>query len=45
VDYDLTNEIGRELHCYAQFQKDVKADSYGAEWIGEVRDGFNVIVE
>ena len=45
VDYDLTNEIGRELHCYAQFQKNVKADSYWAEWVGEVSDGFNVIVE
>jgi hypothetical protein len=28
VDYDLTTEIGREMHCYTQFQKDFPAKEY-----------------
>ena len=45
VNYDLSTEIGREMHCYAQFQKNVKADSYWAEWVNEVSNGSVVIVE
>lgn len=44
-DYDLSTEIGREMHCYAQFQKDVRANSYWAEWENEVNDGFNAVVK
>lgn len=36
MDYDLTNEIGRQLHCYAQFQKDYPAKRYWAEWVSEI---------
>ena len=32
VDYDLSTEIWREMHCYSQFQKNVKANNYWAEW-------------
>ena len=32
VDYDLTNEIWRQLHCYAQFQKENPAKNYWVEW-------------
>ena len=45
VDYDLSTEIGREMHCYAQFQKDHQAKNYWAEWVPEQSNGFNVIVE
>jgi len=45
ADYDFSTEIGRELHCYAQFQKNVKADSYWAEWLNEVNNWFWAIVE
>ena len=45
VDYDLSTEIGRELHCYAQFQKNVRANTYVAEWVAEVSNGFGIIVE
>ena len=45
VDYDLSTEIGREMHCYAQFQKDHQAKNYWAEWVSEQSNGFNVIVE
>ena len=45
VDYDLSTEMGRQLHCYAQFQKNVKADSYWAEWLNEVNNGFETMVE
>lgn len=45
VDYDLSTEIGRQLHCYAQFQKDVRAKNYWAEWVSEVSNWFGVIVE
>ena len=45
VEYDLSTEMGREMHCYAQFQKNVKADSYWAEWVNEVNNGFGAMVE
>jgi len=44
-DYDLSTEIGREMHCYAQFQKDVRGNSYWAEWENEVNDGFSATVK
>jgi len=44
-DYDLSTEIGRELHCYAEFQRDHQAKQYWAEWVSEVSNGFSVIVE
>ena len=28
MDYDLSTEIGRELHCYAEFQRDHQAKQY-----------------
>jgi hypothetical protein len=28
LDYNLTTEMGRQLHCYAQFQKDYHAKQY-----------------
>jgi putative hemolysin len=37
--------MGRQLHCYAQFQKDYHAKQYWAEWVAEVNNGFNVVVE
>ena len=45
VDYDLSTEMGREMHCYAQFQKNVRANSYWAEWTNEVNNWFSAIVE
>jgi len=45
VDYDLSTEIGRELHCYAQFQKNVRANSYWADWANEVNNWFGAVVE
>jgi hypothetical protein len=45
ADYDLSTEIGREMHCYAQFQKNVRANSYWAEWANEVNDWFLAVVE
>ncbi len=45
VDYDLSTEMGRELHCYAEFQRDHQAKQYWAEWISEVNNGFGAIVE
>jgi hypothetical protein len=45
VDYDLSTEIGREMHCYAQFQKNVRANNYWAEWLNEVNNWFWAIVE
>ena len=45
VDYDLSTEVGRQLHCYAQFQKDNKAKNYWAEWVAEVKNGFYTLVE
>ena len=44
-DYDLSTEVGRELHCYAQFQKNVRANFYGAEWTSEVNNWFGAVVE
>lgn len=45
VDYDLTNEIGRQLHCYAQFQKENKARNYWVDWQPETSNWFTVVVE
>ena len=45
VDYDLSTEIGRELHCYAQFQKNIRANSYWADWANEVNNWFGAVVE
>lgn len=45
VDYDLTTEIWREMHCYAQFQKDFPAKEYWAEWVNEVEHEWFYIVE
>lgn len=45
VDYDLSTEVWRQLHCYAQFQKDVRANNYWAEWVREVSNGFTTLVE
>lgn len=45
VDYDLTNEIGRQLHCYAQFQKENKARNYWVDWEPESSNWFTVVVE
>lgn len=45
VDYDLSTEIGRQLHCYAQFQKNVRANSYWVEWANEVNNWFGAVVE
>ena len=45
VDYDLKSEIGRQLHCYAQFQKDNKANNYWVDWKPELSNWFTVVVE
>lgn len=45
VDYDLTTEIGRQLHCYAQFQKNNPAKEYWAEWVSEITNWKTIIVE
>ena len=45
MDYDLSTEMGRELHCYAEFQRDHQAKQYWAEWVSEVNNGFGAIVE
>lgn len=45
VDYDLSTEMWRELHCYAQFQKSVRANSYWAEWTNEVNNEWDYVVE
>ena len=45
ADYDLSTEIGREMHCYAQFQKNVRANSYWAEWGNEMNNWFVAVVE
>ena len=45
VDYDLSTEIGREMHCYAEFQRDHQAKQYWAEWVNETNNGFMTIVE
>lgn len=43
--YDLTTEIGRQLNCIAQFQKENKDNSYSVEWLKEVINEGNCIVE
>jgi len=45
VDYDLTNEIGRQLHCYAQFQKENKWNTYWVDWEPEIKNWFVAIEE
>ena len=45
LDYDLSTEMWRQLHCYAQFQRDHQAKQYWAEWVKEVNNGFGAIVE
>lgn len=45
VNYNLSTEMGRQLHCYAEFQRDHTAKEYWAEWLGEVNNGFETIVE
>lgn len=45
VDYDLSTEMGRQLHCYAEFQRDHQAKQYWAEWVREVNNGFGAVVE
>ena len=45
VEYDLTNEMGRQLHCLDQFQNEIKADSYWAEMKPEVSNGFVITLE
>ena len=45
VEYDLSTEMWREMHCYAQFQKNVRANSYWAEWVSEVNNWSVAIVE
>lgn len=45
IEYDLTNEMGRQLHCLDQFQKEIKADSYWAEMKPEVSNGFVITLE
>lgn len=45
VEYDLSTEMGREMHCYAEFQRDHQAKQYWAEWVSEVNNGFTTVVE
>ena len=45
ADYDLKNEIGRQLHCYAQFQKENTANNYWVDWKPESNNWFEAIVE
>ena len=45
LDYNLSTEIGRQLHCYAEFQRDHQAKNYWAEWVSEMNNGFESIVE
>ena len=45
IDYDLSTEIWRQLHCYAQFQKENRADRYWVDWMPESNDGFIAVVE
>ena len=45
VNYDLTNEMGRQLNCLDKFSKEIKADSYWAQMEPEVNNGFSTIVE
>ena len=45
VNYDLTNEMGRQLNCLDKFSKEIKADSYWAQMEPEVNNWFSTIVE
>ena len=45
IEYDLTNEMGRQLNCLDKFWKEIKADSYWAQMNPEVTNGFSTIVE
>ena len=45
VEYDLTNEMGRQLNCLDKFWKEINADSYWAQMSPEVNNGFSAIVE
>ena len=44
VDYDLTNEVWREMHCSAMFQKAGVATLKSTYWLGEkeAEDGYIV---
>ena len=44
-NYDLTNEIWRQLHCYDQFKIEKPAKNYWADWLPEVIDWNTVFVE
>ena len=45
VDFDLKDKIGRQLHCYAQFQKENKENDYWVDWKPELSKWFKVVVE
>jgi len=45
VDYDLSTEIGRQLNCYAQFQKENEGSSYWVDWEPETNNWFIAIEE
>ena len=45
VDYDLSSEMWRQLHCYAQFQKENTANNYWVDWKPESNNWFEAIVE
>ena len=43
VEYDLKNEIWRQLHCYAQFQKENHAKNYWVEWNTDEFSNWKII--
>ena len=45
VKFDLKDKIGRQLHCYAQFQKENKENDYWVDWKPELSNWFTVVVE
>ena len=45
VDFDLNDKIGRQLHCYVQFQKENEEDNYVVDWKPESNNWFTAIVE
>ena len=45
INYDLSTEMWRQLHCYAEFQRDHQAKQYWAEWVREINNGYWAIVE
>ncbi len=45
VDFDLKDKIGRQLHCYVQFQKENEEDNYVVDWKPESNNWFTAIVE